>query len=333
MINNKPQYAELLEYERNGLIEQVHFGIIIHMNKKGIIKEIGNNNGYRFYHRSCMKPLQITPLIDLGLDKKYGLTTDEIAVCAASHTGEEMHRKRISSVLKKCGFKEDDLLCHPHLPLSKKEQSRLILSKKEPEKIHNNCSGKHSAMLAICKEKGFPSKNYKDFDNPLSDFIIQKVCSLCEVKKENITISKDGCGLPVIATTLEELGRGFLNLFTDEKYKKIKEAFLNHPYLIGGEGRLDSEIINASEGRLIAKVGACGLCVVVNPEKKECIVVKIADSNMEARSIVTINALLQLKWPDPVMVPSGRLNNIYSKEILSQDNEVLGNITPCFRIS
>jgi len=330
MIINKPEYAKLLEYERNGLIEQVHYGIILHMNKKGIIKEIGNSNNYRFYHRSCMKPLQISPLIDLNLDKKYNLSDEELAVCCASHTGDEMHQQKILSVLKKCGFKEQDLLCHPHLPLSNKEQKKLIIENKEPQKIHNNCSGKHSAMLAICKELNFPITNYKDFDNPLSDYIIQKVCSLCEVTRDNITISKDGCGLPVIATTLEELGRGFLNLFTNPKYNKITHSFLNNPYLIGGEGRLDSEIINASCGNLIAKVGACGLCVIVNLDKEECIVVKIADSNMEARSIVTITALLQLKWLDPVIVSSSQINNIYSKEILSQDNEVLGAIHTCF---
>lgn len=330
MNNKEAEYIKLVEYNRNGLNEQVHFGIILHMNKKGIIKKIGNDNGYKFYHRSCMKPLQVSPIIDLGLDKKYNLTLEEIAVCCASHTGDLIHQEKIKSILNKIGYKEDDLLCPPHSPLSKEEQKRLILNNLEPTKIHNNCSGKHSAMLSICKEMNFPTSNYKDLDNPLSDFIISHVCKLCEVNKEDIIISKDGCGLPVIATTLEELGRGFLNLFTNKKYEKITKAFLNYPYLIGGKNRQDSEIINASQN-LVAKVGACGLCVVVNIEKEECIVVKIADSNMEARTIATIDALLQLKWLD--IVSSSQVNNIYIKKILSQDNEVLGSIKSCFNLN
>lgn len=329
-MKKEPEYAVLLKYRRNGLAEQVHFGIVLHMNKNGVINKIGNDNGYKFYHRSCMKPLQVSPLIDLKIDEKYNLTSEEIAVCCASHTGDVEHQTRIRNILKKAGFTENDLLCHPHEPLSKDEQIRLIRENKLPQKIHNNCSGKHSAMLMICKELGYDIKNYKDYEHPLSKYIVNHVCELCEVSKNEIVISKDGCGLPVIATTLESLGRGFLNLFCSKKYGKIKNAFLKHPYLIGGKGRLDSEIINAS-GNLVAKVGACGLCVVVNPEKEECLVVKIADSNMEARSIVTIDALQQLKWPDNGNF-TGQICDIYCKDIISQDKVVLGDIYCSFDI-
>ena len=115
----EPEYAQLLKYIRNGLVEQVHYGIILHMNKHGIINKIGEDNNYKFYHRSCMKPLQVSPLIDLGLDKKYNLTPDEIAVCCASHTGDIIHQEKIRALLKKAGFSENDLLCAAHQPLSK----------------------------------------------------------------------------------------------------------------------------------------------------------------------------------------------------------------------
>ena len=82
--------------------------------------------------------------------------------------------------------------------------------------------------------------NYKDFENPLSKFIISHVCGLCEVSENEIVISKDGCGLPVIATTLESLGRGFLNLFCNSKYEKMKKAFFEYPYLVGGVGNIIS---------------------------------------------------------------------------------------------
>jgi len=160
----EPDYAKLVEYRRNGLVEQIHFGLVIHMNQNGLISKAGEDNAYKFYHRSCMKPLQASALSDLGLDKKYNLSLKELAVCTASHAGDLVHQNNILSVLKKAGFSEDDLLLKPHEPLSKKERIRLIKNGLEPEKIHHNCSGKHSAMLAICKEKDFPVKNYKDFD-------------------------------------------------------------------------------------------------------------------------------------------------------------------------
>ncbi len=332
-MDDKYNYTKLVEYVRNGLIEQVHFGTIVHMNKKQILYKTNNDNNYKFYHRSCMKPLQAASLIDLDIDKKYNLKLDEIGICCASHCGDITHQNLVLSVLEKTGFKEEDLLCKPILPLSKEEKERLIISKEPIRKIHNNCSGKHAIMLAICKELGFSTNNYKDINHPLTNYIINKVCELCEINKDEILISKDGCGLPVIATSLESLGQGFLNLFLNNKYQKIKNAFLNYPYIIGGKERLDSEIINASAGNLIAKVGACGLCVVVNLEKEECIVVKIADSNMEARSFATINTLIQLKWLDPSRIYSSQINKIYISKIYSQDNEVLGDVIPCFKLN
>lgn len=324
----EPNYVKLIEYVRTGLVEQVHFGLILHMNKNGVIKKIGDDNGYKFFHRSCMKPMQASPLIDLNIDEKYSLSEEEIAVCCASHTGDKIHQKYIKSVLKKTGFTENDLLCPAHEPLSKKECEFLLLNSLLPQKIHNNCSGKHSAMLAICKEKGFSVQNYKDFSHPLSDFIINKVCQLCETDRNDIIISKDGCGLPVIATTLEQLGRGFLNLFTDNKYKKITNAFLNNPILIGGENRLDTEIIQNTQNT-VAKVGAAGLCVIVNLDKEEAIVIKIADSNMEARAITAFELLRQGKWTE---TDSVRINNINRGEIRTLDNFLIGEINSCFSL-
>ncbi len=329
-MNNKsePEYVKLVEYERNGLVEQVHFGLVLLMDKKGIIKKIGDDNNYKFYHRSCMKPLQASVIIDLEIDKKYNLTEEEIALCCASHTGDKIHQQYIKSILKKTGFSENDLLCPPHEPLSRKELDDIIINRLMPQKIHNNCSGKHSAMLAICKEKGYSKENYKDLNHPLSEFIIQHVCNLCEVKRTEVTVSKDGCGLPVIATTTEQLGKGFLNLFTNLKYKKIINAFLNNPILIGGEGRLDTQIIQNTKN-VIAKVGACGLCVIVNLEKEQAIVIKIADSNMEARAITAFEALKQEKWTDESSV---RINNINRGEIRNLDYELVGEIKSCFSL-
>lgn len=94
---------------------------------------------------------------------------------------------------------------------------------------------------------------------------------------------------------LANIVTGFLNLFCDPKYQKIKNAFLKHAYTIGGENRTDTKII-ANSKCLIAKVGAGGLCVVVNTELEEGFIVKICDSNMEAREIVTIDLINNLHW-------------------------------------
>lgn len=94
---------------------------------------------------------------------------------------------------------------------------------------------------------------------------------------------------------LQNMVKGYLNLFCDPKYEKIKNAFLKHAYTIGGENRTDTKII-ANSKNLVAKVGAGGLCIVVNTELEEGFVVKICDSNMEAREIVAIDLINNLNW-------------------------------------
>ena len=90
---------------------------------------------------------------------------------------------------------------------------------------------------------------------------------------------------------------GYLNLFCNPKYEKIKNAFLNHPYIIGGEDRTDTKIIENSQN-IVAKVGAGGLCIVVNTKSEEAFVVKISDCDMKARELVVCQTLKNLHWAD-----------------------------------
>ncbi len=326
-------YAKLLSFKRNSLEEKVHFGYIVHINKNKIINQVGECEDIKFYQRSCSKPMQFSALINEKTDDKFSFTPQEIAVCCASHTGTKEHQKHILSVLNKIGLSEDSLLCPPDSPLSKDEQEFLIKNNLPVRKIHNNCSGKHAAMLALCKDKDFDISTYNSLSNPLSKLVIEQLSSLCEVSQNNIIISKDGCTLPTVATTLPELCRGFLNLFLSNKYKKITKAILEFPYFAGGEGRIDSEIINSGQGNLISKVGAEGIIVVVNLNKEEALAVKIADSNYLARSLVIVKSMLNLGWLTREQVSLSPLNDLYKTNIQTETGEVVGAVEFCSELS
>ncbi len=318
------QFAPLIKFLRNNLSEKEHNGLIFLLDKNAIIKKIGEDNGYAFYHRSCMKPLQASVLIDFSVDEKYNLSLEEIAIASASHCGSDIHIKTVLSLLKKIGLDSSYLKCPPHKPLSVEAQKNLILSEENYTALHNNCSGKHAAMLALCVAMGWDTQNYIDAGHPLNRSVIKRVEELCET--ENSIISKDGCGLPTVATTLNSLGKGFLNLFLDKKYDKLKRAFIEYPYFIGGDLRLDTEVIKASEANLIAKVGACGLCTVVNLQKEQCLVVKIQDTDMEARSLVVIESLRQLGWLDDSKIRNSSLNKLFNTRIETLLGEVVGHV-------
>jgi L-asparaginase II len=290
--NTEP--AKLVVYNRDGLIEREHFGYVVRCNKLKVVEKIGEDKNYPFYLRSCAKPLQASLMIDYELDKKFNLTDEEIALCAASHAGEKIHVETIRGILKKFGISESKLKCGAHEPISRTAQDELLKAGEKPSAIHNNCSGKHAMMLGLCKLNDWDMDNYDNLTHPLQKEILKRIYELCEIKNE-YPVTKDGCGVPVPSMPLENIAKGYLNLFCDPKYKRIKNAFLYNSYLIGGENRTDTKIIENSQS-LVAKVGAGGLCVVVNTELEEAFVVKICDSDMIAREIVTIDLINNLHW-------------------------------------
>lgn len=293
-MNKETEPAKLVVYNRDGLIEEEHFGYVIKCDKVHTIEQLGEDKHYPFYMRSCEKPLQASLIIDYELDKKFDLTEEEIAVCAASHAGEKVHVDIVKRLLDKFEIPVEKLKCGDHQPISQTAQNELLLSGQQPTVLHNNCSGKHAMMLGLCKINNWDIENYDDINHPLQQAIKKKIYELCEVKTQ-YPITKDGCGVPVHSMPLKNMVKGYLNLFCDPKYEKIKNAFLNHPYIIGGENRTDTKIIENTKN-LVAKVGASGLCIVVNTELEEAFIVKICDADMKAREFVTVDLINNLKW-------------------------------------
>ena len=172
----------------------------------------------------------------------------------------------------------------------------MLLNGETPTQLHNNCSGKHLMMLGLCRLNKWDMKNYDSIAHPLQIAIKNKIYELCELTEE-YPITTDGCGVPIHSMPLINMCIGYLNIFLNKKYSVITNAFLSNPYIVGGESRTDTKII-ANSKNLIAKVGAGGLCIVLNLEKQECLLVKISDCDMKARELVVINFLKKYGWAD-----------------------------------
>ena len=286
----------LVKYIRDGLVDQEHRGFVVLADKEHSFDFIGDAKHTPFYLRSCAKPLQASLLIDYGMDKYFDLSEKEIALCCASHAGEKVHTDIAQNLLEKIGLNENDLKCGLHKPLSKSRQAEMLIKKEAESQLHNNCSGKHIMMLGLCKMNNWDIKNYEKPEHPLQIAIKNKIYELCKVNKDFPTTT-DGCGVPIVSMPLENMLVGYLNLFCDEKYTKIKDAFLNQPYIIGGEDRTDTFVMQNSKG-IVAKVGAGGLCILVNTLCEEAFVVKISDCDMRARELVVCQILKNLKWSD-----------------------------------
>ncbi len=294
MMINSPD--TLVKCVRNGLVEEQHFGYVMVLNRVHVIDRVGECGGYPFYMRYCAKPLQAALMIDFGMDEAFDMTEEEIALCCASHAGEQCHLHIARGLLKKIGIDESMLKCGVHMPLSPVERERLLLDDEEPSVLHNCCSGKHIMMLGLCVMHNWDTATYDEPDHPLQKLIKERIYELCELKKEYPS-TKDGCGVPIYSMPLENMGKGYLNLFCSEEYVKIRNAFLHQPYLIGGENSTDTKVIENSD-HLVAKVGVGGLCVVVNLENEECLIVKISDCDERAREFVVVDSLKNMHWAD-----------------------------------
>lgn len=262
------------------------------------------------YFRSASKPFQAMPLITSGAADSFGFTEDEIAMACASHSGEAVHVGIVSRMLEKIGLSESDLRCGVHLPFNEKEAERLLRSNEIATQLHNNCSGKHAAILAFAKHINADIDRYDQPRSPVQQAILKAVSIFCEIPKEEIAIGIDGCCVPNFAIPLDKMARGFLNLvahsndFADDVARsaatRTVSSMLKYPELIGGSERLDTMLMTAAPGQLISKVGADGvwLCGVMPCDpfpKGLAIALKIEDGDdKRARPVVAVEVLKQL---------------------------------------
>ena len=167
---NLPIYAPCVDLMRDGVVDQRFFGIVSLFNSKGEVlnyPKIGLENDYPFFLRSLLKPLQASIMADFDTKEHYNF-----------------------SILNKAGLNENHLKCPIIPPLS----PHALLHDKVPKRIHNNCSAKHSMMLAISKQLNFPLETYTDVNHPLQKLILNKIRELSEY--ENPPLGYDGCTLP-----------------------------------------------------------------------------------------------------------------------------------------
>ena len=302
--------AEILaKVVRGETVESIHRGHIIVMDgEKNILASAGDPETVTYFRSAC-KAFQALPFLTSGGADRFEFSETEIALACASHSGERVHVKCAASMLAKADFTESDLRCGTHLPFNEAESERMLRSGENPTQLHNNCSGKHAAMLAFAKHLGTDTKNYESIKNPIQQEILKTIAQFAEVSIDDIRLGVDGCAAPNFATPLVAMARCFANLinpsdsFGDDirgACSRIVSAMTNHPDLIGGTDRLDTMIMEAAPGKLISKVGAEGvwLCGILPCEKYPeglAIALKIEDGDdKRARPVLAIDLLRKL---------------------------------------
>ena len=285
----------ITEVKRNDITEKAYLGSVIALNKNAEkLLDFSYDKSQNIIMRSFQKPFQAYAFIKSGAYKKYGITKQELAVITGSHAGTQKQTELVKAVLKKSGLKQSDLKCPAEYPLDEKTKYTLIKANKKPARIYCNCSGKHSGILASCMALECDINNYLDISHPVQEKISKYTLELCEFDKK--IVAKDGCGVPVLAMPLENMAKGLLNLYNTSEGREIISACTKYPMLFGGNNRFDTEIIKLTNGKVFAKVGACGLVGAINTKTQDTLIVKIFADDHSARREVMLRFMKELGW-------------------------------------
>jgi len=279
--------------------------------------------------RSCAKPFQVMPLLVSGGFDRLGWGTEELALACASHGGEPEHLAVAARMLGAIGLEEGDLACGPHEPLSNRG-ARLWRESGQPlTRLHNNCSGKHAAMLARAHTMHWPTRGYERAEHQVQLSCLGEVSCWTGVPLDDMPVAVDGCGAAVMALPLSRMALAYARLGAaiaggDEVPSRIAAAMRAHPTLIGGCERFDTILLQETQGRVLAKVGAEGVHTVMVPERRMGFAVKVEDGALRAQHAAVVE-VLRLLDVLPALPP--KLADYVHKPIRNTRGEQVGELS------
>jgi L-asparaginase II len=260
----------LFEITRGRIVESIHYGSIAVVDSNGkLISSYGDPQTVAFL-RSSAKPFQALPFVELGGVEHFGFTQRELSLSCASHNGSALHVQTAEAMQKKVGIEEHHLQCGTHMPDDVDEFKSMIVNDRKPTPNYNNCSGKHTAMLAHAKMRGLPLENYLDINHPIQQDILTTFAEMCQVQVSDIELGTDGCSAPNFAVPLYNAALGMARLCDPHELsearaaacRKITSAMTAFPEMVSGYGEFDEQLMKTGEGRIVTKRGAEGYQIV-----------------------------------------------------------------------
>ncbi|MAS57976.1 MAG: hypothetical protein CMA37_05150 [Euryarchaeota archaeon] len=313
------EWEPLVDFRRLDVSENTIHGAISWVHGDEVIHSFGGN--VLVYGRSMMKPLLMKIFTDVLDDV---LTDEQKAIACSSHNGDTEHVATAQSILTESEW--GLMQCPLDVPLV--QFGRQV---RRPRRWFHTCSGEHAALLRALRLKGINRAGYTLPTSSWFQDFIDLLNSMLHPDWKPLRIAKDGCGLPTVSNTVDELATLFSALVRTKDDDWIWDAMCKHPDLIGGFNRLDSTIIKAGEGRVLAKEGADGLLGIAIEHddwpKGLGIVIKIAHGwNSQATWYVARAVLgvlgIQLRNPYPLhrqkaFIVPGIVPEMYLKQLES----------------
>ncbi|QJF53021.1 asparaginase [Roseobacter ponti] len=289
----------MTEIRRGEFLESWHSGHAVICDAGGDIVQSWGDPSLVVLPRSSSKMIQALPLITSGAADKAGLSTEQLALACASHTGAAIHTDRVQTWLDTLGLSDAALRCGPQEPSDLPARDGLIRAVETPCRYHNNCSGKHAGFLTLAQHLG-AGPEYVEADHPVQKAALEAFERVTGETSPGFAI--DGCSAPNFASTLHGMARAMAHYAASpdgSAERRLHEAMRLHPDLVAGEGNACTHLMRAMEGRVAIKTGAEGYYIAIIPEKKLGVALKIVDGTTRASECAIAAILVKLGVLEP----------------------------------
>jgi L-asparaginase II len=325
-----PANPVLVDIVRGDMIESRHRGSVAIVDSHGQVELAIGDVLSPVFARSGIKPIQALALVESGAAKAFSLGHAQVALACSSHNGAITHVDIVRNWLGKIDCTEDDLVCGPSLPWTDEAKRELYESGGQPTTLHDNCSGKHTGFLTVCKHLGFPVQEYTRFEHPIQQRLLGILEQMTGMDLFEAPKAIDGCGIPTIGIPLGNIALAMARLGDphdqpEERQaacRRIRTAMANEPYLVAGKDRFCTRVIGALGQAALVKTGAEGVYCATLTDKKLGVAIKIDDGSRRAAEAVMICILQNL---DIITDRAkGQLLNLLEPPILSRAGKMVG---------
>jgi L-asparaginase II len=328
-----PPHAPLAVVSRGAATESVHYGSVAVVDAEGRLIFSAGDPQFMTTTRSALKPLQALPFVAGGGVEHFGFAIEQVALLCASHSGEPRHVEAVADMLDRVGCVPEQLLCGVHPPLYYAARDELPPAGAKFSTLHHNCSGKHSGMLAYCRQCGLPVEAYVAFDHPLQQAIRRAVAHLTGVAEPELIGMVDGCSAPNYAVPLSRLAYAYARLASEREDARygaapttLAQAMRTHPEMVSGEKRNDLTLMRAGRGAWVTKVGAEGVQALGIRGKGWGVAIKVVDGNARGLHPATVAVLEQLGLLDEAQ--RAELSSWREPTLRNYRGMVTGKISP-----
>lgn len=287
----------LVEVLRGEAVESRHRGAAAVIRSNGELVASWGDIQSQIFARSAIKPIQALPLIETGAADRFQVSDEEIALACASHSGQAMHIDRVYAWLSRLGLGGGDLVCGSALATGEARASPSGAASSAA--LQNNCSGKHTGFLTTALHLGEPVVGYAGPAHPVQLRVRQVLSQIADTRLDDMGLAVDGCGVPTFALPLRNMALaiarladpGALGRLRGESARRLVDAMIAHPRLVGGDGQFDTRVMEAAGGSVITKGGAEAVHIAALPRLGIGIALKIDDGSKRA-ALCAIASLL-----------------------------------------